>query len=257
MQEARRLFEAEVRDDVRMVEVFERFDLGFERGHDALLARIFAIAGGAGQLDLLDSDHLTRGGVQGEVDPTVRALADQVTFDPLENGLWRRRVGRRRFGERRRCGRRQLLARRHLDHLCTPQLGASPSHQAISRTRSLGDRLLVHDLLAILGDESNRFLVTAALAQRLLHSKRRRGRRARGDLGGTFGARTGDHGAFWDGSRVEQRLVEIVLREEVVQVLVQLLRRGRNAQSSSLRANELLRVMPPLLTAEDRCAELG
>ncbi len=48
------LLEAEVRHDVRVVQILERLDLGLECRDDALLARVLAVARRTRQLDLLD-----------------------------------------------------------------------------------------------------------------------------------------------------------------------------------------------------------
>lgn len=85
-QERVGLFETEVLDDVGVIEILERLDLGLERVHDTLLTTVFAIAFGGWQLDLLDGNHLTSGCVQREVDPSISALADEVTLHPFEDG---------------------------------------------------------------------------------------------------------------------------------------------------------------------------
>jgi hypothetical protein len=80
------LLEAEILDDVGMLEVIEGVAFELESLHNLDVARISKIAGSPGDLDLLDSDDLAGGGVESEIDTAIATLADELAANPLEEG---------------------------------------------------------------------------------------------------------------------------------------------------------------------------
>lgn len=81
----RGLFESEVLDDVWMVKVLESLTLHLQRLNDSRLSTVTHIAGSLRKFNLLDCNHLTRRGIEGQVYASIRALADQFTTNPLES----------------------------------------------------------------------------------------------------------------------------------------------------------------------------
>ena len=84
-QERRRLLEAKVLHDIRMIQIFQGFTLELERLDDVRLSCVAAVGSRTWYLDLFDGDHLSCGHVHGEVDAPEVALADQLAAHPLED----------------------------------------------------------------------------------------------------------------------------------------------------------------------------
>ena len=80
----RGLLESEVLHDVGVVKVLEGLALHLQSLNDSRLPAVTHIARCLGKFNLLDCDHLTRRGIEGQVYASVRALANQFTTNPLE-----------------------------------------------------------------------------------------------------------------------------------------------------------------------------
>ena len=85
-QVCRRLLEAKVLHDMRVIQVLQRLAFQLQRFHDRNLSRVVLVARRSWNLDLLDSDHFTRRRVEGKIDFAVRSLADELTTNPTEDG---------------------------------------------------------------------------------------------------------------------------------------------------------------------------
>ena len=69
-----------------MIEIFQCLGLEFQRFDDGNLAGVVLVTGSPRYLHLLDGDHLTRRGVEGEIHLAVSTLADKLATNPTEYG---------------------------------------------------------------------------------------------------------------------------------------------------------------------------
>lgn len=69
---------------MRMVEIFQCLALHFECLYEAHLTVVFSVTGGYGNFNLLDSNHLARGGIEGKIYATIRSFANEFTTNPFE-----------------------------------------------------------------------------------------------------------------------------------------------------------------------------
>lgn len=67
-----------------MIEIFQGLAFHFQRLYKTRLTAILSIAGGCGDLNLLDSNHLSRGGVEGKIHTTVCSFANKFATDPFK-----------------------------------------------------------------------------------------------------------------------------------------------------------------------------
>jgi hypothetical protein len=83
-QIGRGLLKPKVLDNVGMVQNLERLALKLQRLHDGDLPRVVLVTSGPRDLDLLDSDHLTRRRIESQIDTAIGPPADELASNPLE-----------------------------------------------------------------------------------------------------------------------------------------------------------------------------
>jgi len=89
-EESRRLFKAKICDDVGMIEVLQRLALELQGIHYGHLTRVILVACSTRDLDLLDGNHFTGSGIEGEINAAKVAFSDEFATNPLEYGYARR-----------------------------------------------------------------------------------------------------------------------------------------------------------------------
>ena len=82
---SRCFFESEILNDVLVIQVFQSLALQFQRLHNCHLTAVVPVALRPRDLDLFHSNHFTRSGVQRDVHLAIRALADELPSNPLED----------------------------------------------------------------------------------------------------------------------------------------------------------------------------
>ena len=70
-----------------MIKVLERLTLQLQRLHDRSLPAVISVAGSARHFNLLDRNHFSGRGVQGQVHLAIGTLTDKLTTDPAEDSF--------------------------------------------------------------------------------------------------------------------------------------------------------------------------
>ena len=81
---SRCFLESEILNDVLMIQVFQSLTLQLQRLHDCHLTAVIPVALRPWDLDLFDSNHFTGCGIQCDVNLAIRALANELSSNPLE-----------------------------------------------------------------------------------------------------------------------------------------------------------------------------
>ena len=69
---------------MRVIEIFQSLAFHFKCLHETRLTAVLSVTSGCGYFNLLDSNHLPRGGVEGKVHASVCSFPNEFTTDPFE-----------------------------------------------------------------------------------------------------------------------------------------------------------------------------